>query len=174
MSAFDEAEQGGGSCPERSLELGLETTRVWTEAELGAVLEDQLMSPVQFDLGAMDIGNAGRLRELSMEDGLLLASLRGLFQHDRPPLELLDLTKGFAKSCLQAADPPVPREVARVIYYLSIATAMYRLSHRISTLDDRALRKGFEWAGRQAWVDSGSKQCFRRAIEKLDETGGGG
>jgi hypothetical protein len=80
-----------------------------------------------------------------------------LFQHERPPLELLRLAKDFAKAAQANPGSAIPKEVAWVLYYLSIATALVRLRQRITHLSDVELRQGFDWVLAQSWVADPSR-----------------
>lgn len=149
------------------LELGLSARAAWRPEELQAVLEYQLAAPLQFDLGGLDPGLARKLRTLSAAEGLLLQSLRDLFQHPYPPVDLLTLVKGFAKSSSEYPDSPYPREVALVLYYLSIAVALLRCQARITRLTDEELRRGLDWALGQPWLDEASRKILTEARRSL-------
>jgi hypothetical protein len=149
------------------LELGLSTRATWRPEELQAVLEYQLAAPLQFDLGGLDPGLVRKLRTLSAAEGLLLQCLRDLFQHPHPPIDLLTLVKGFAKSSSEYPDSPYPRDVALVLYYLSIAIAWLRCQIRITNLTDEELRRGFDWALGQKWLDEISRKTLAEARRSL-------
>ena len=149
------------------MELGLRARATWRPEELQAVLEYQLAAPMQFDLGGLDPGLTRKLRTLSAAEGLLLQSLRDLFQHPHPPLDLLTLVKGFAKSSSEYPDSPYPREVALVLYYLSIAVALLRCQTRITSLSDEELSRGLDWALEQKWLDEASRQTLAEARQSL-------
>jgi hypothetical protein len=145
------------------LEMGLRAPIAWRPEELQAVLEYQLAAPLQFDLGGLDPGLAAKLRTLSAAEGLLLNNLRDLFRHPHPPVDLLLLVKGFAKSSSEYPDSPYPREVALVLYYLSIAVARLRCQARITNLADEQLRTGLDWTLGQSWVDEASRELLAEA-----------
>jgi len=149
------------------LELGLSARAVWRPEELQAVLEYQLAAPLQFDLGGLDPSVVRKLRTLSAAEGLLLQSLRDLFQHPHPPIDLLTLVKGFAKSSSEYPDSPYPREVALVLYYLSIAVASLRCQARITSLGDEELRRGLDWALGQKWLDEASRKILTEVRQSL-------
>src|SRR5580698_754730 len=101
MSDFDSA----GSVFQRQpkslaalLEASGERGRLWRPEELGAIFRHQMSAPVLVDLGGYDPGTAGRLKTLSDAQSLLLKSFSDLFHHLAPPLELLELTKNFARA----------------------------------------------------------------------------
>jgi hypothetical protein len=68
-------------------------------------------------------------------------------------LELLQMAKDYAKSCLNAAEAPMPKEVAGVLYYLAIGTALVRRHQRITELGDRELRQGFDSVLSLPWLE---------------------
>jgi hypothetical protein len=72
------------------------------------------------------------------------------------------LTKDFAKACRISADSPIPREIATVLYFASIAVARLRCGRRITELTDTAVRKGLDWALGQPWLD----EATRRLLEE--------
>jgi hypothetical protein len=98
---------------------------------------------------------------------LLLKSFSELFRHPNPPLELLALTKDFAKANMNQAESSLPTEVATALYYASIASALVRLGVRISTLKDPDLHRGFSWTKEQAWIDDGTRVLLAEALAAL-------
>lgn len=145
---------------ERLMELGLAADGSLRPAELRALWRHQLGSPFQFDLGNIEPNEGARLRELSAAEGLLLRSLGELLQHPHPPLELLRLAKDFAKAHEQSPDAPLPPEMSRVLYYAAVAAAWARCGCRMTALDDGQLRRAFDWALAQPWVDDATKELF--------------
>ncbi len=156
--------------PERLAELLAQTAspaRPWRPEELGALLRHQLTAPVELSLDNLPPDLARQLKGLSDAEGLLLKSYADLFTHPRPPLTLLRLVKEFAKAAQAAPSGPLPPEVARVLYYASIAAAVARWNERLTTLDDTALRRGFAWVREQPWVDAGTRELLRQAGMRL-------
>jgi len=151
----------------RLMDVGAGPGRLWQPGELGAVFQHQLSAVIQFDLGGLDQSLANRVRNLSAAEGLLIKSFRDLFCHPHPPVELLDLTKDFAKACKNHPDSPLPGEVASVLYFLSIAVAMAKCGARISQLDDDSLRTGLEWASGQPWLDEQTRNLLVEGLNAL-------
>lgn len=139
------------------------SARPWRPEELAAAWEYHLSAPPRFDLSRLDEAQADEVRELLAEQGLLLASLRGLLRHPVPPVELLELTKEFAETSLGAADPSLPPDVANVLYHLAVAVALTRGDERISARSDAELLRGLDWSLAQVWVDESSKATLGRA-----------
>lgn len=147
--------------------------RIWRPEELGAVLSHQLSAPVEFDLGRLDARLANRLRLAGAAKGLLLRSFNDLFQHQCPPLELLLLVKDFAKRHIAHPASPLPPEISRVLYFVSISAALARCGRRITRLDDARLRRGIEWAMAQPWVDDRTKGLLSQGLDAMEQSGGG-
>ena len=170
MSELDSSEAVFKSRPKRLAALigaGAEGARLWLPEELAAVFRHQMQAPVLLDLGGFDPGTAVRLKTLSEAQGLILKSFSDLFHHPSPPLELLRLTKDFAKANLDHSESGLPSEIVSVLYYTSIAVALVRLDTRISQLKDADLRRGLLWARDQAWVDEKTKALLIEAAEKI-------
>jgi hypothetical protein len=175
MSEFNPAAEALSARP-RSL-AGLlnsssESERLWRPEELAAIFRHQLSAPVLLDLGGFDATLALRLRNLSEAQGLLLKSFSELFRHPDPPLELLVLTKDFAKANMNQPESTLPGEVATALYYASIASALVRLGARISTLKDPDLHRGFGWTMEQGWIDEGTRGLLADARAALTSGAG--
>jgi len=148
-----------------------EQGRLWRPDELAAIFRHQLSAPVMLDLGGFDPGAAVKLKVLSEAQGLLLKSFSELFEHPAPPIELLEATKEFAKLNLDHPESCLPREIAAVLYYTSIAAAVVRLDRRISQLPEAELRRGLLWARDQEWVDGKTRDLLNEALAKLSSSG---
>ncbi|MBP7937706.1 MAG: hypothetical protein KA354_23955 [Phycisphaerae bacterium] len=147
-------------------------SRPWRPEELEAISRHQMSVSIQYDLGGLDPGLAGKLSALASAEGLLVRSFADLFTHPRPPLELLRMTKDFAKAMAAHPESPLPREVADVLYYASILVARTRCGERISQLEDGDLMTGIDWALSQAWVEERVKTIFREGRAVLQAGGG--
>jgi hypothetical protein len=156
------------------LEGSAEQSRLWRPEELGAIFRHQMSAPVLVDLGGYDPGTAARLKTLSAAQGLLLKSFSDLFHHPAPPLELLELTKDFAKANMDNAQSSLPGEVAAALYYTCIAAALARLDARITRLPEAELRRGLLWTGEQTWLDKETKQLLLQAAAKIAPSGSEG
>jgi hypothetical protein len=174
MSEFDSAGTLSKSPPKSLaafLAAGEERARLWQPEELGAIFRHQMSAPILVDLGGFDPATAARLKTLSHAQGLLLKSFLDLLAHPVPPVELLTLTKEFAKGNMDQPDSSLPNEVAAVLYYLSIAAAYVRLGRRISQLNDAELRRGLEWAKGKPWVEPQLQRLLEEALQKLAQAG---
>src|SRR5271170_5544606 len=170
MSEFDSAGTLFKSAPKSLaafLAAGEERARLWRPEELGAIFRHQMSSPILVDLGGFDPATAARLKTLSHAQSLLLTSFQDLFLHPVPPIELLALTKDFAKGNMDHPDSSLPNDVAAVLYYVSIAAAYVRLNQRITQLGDAELKRGLEWARGKRWVDPVLQKLLDEALQKL-------
>ena len=78
---------------------GADETQLWEPEELAAILKHQLAAPIVFDLSYTAEGPPPRLDAISPSEGPSIETFGELFHHPRPPVELLERVKQFAKSC---------------------------------------------------------------------------
>ncbi|NLX96012.1 MAG: hypothetical protein GXY83_07540 [Rhodopirellula sp.] len=140
--------------------------QLWERAEMAAILEHQLAAPLADDLGTVDPNLPVRLPNSSASQ-IPLVTFRDLFHHPEPPVELLDLTKRFAKRCRTSPDAVLPVEIATLLYFLAIAVARFRLTQQISGLDDESLRGGICWSLEQPWLDDETRKLLRLGLDSL-------
>lgn len=167
------------------LDVGGRDPNFWMPGELKDVLRHQLRAPLLFDLktvdregGAVDgwksgsspAGRAGRSDRVSTADPPP-ASFGDLLHHPRPPLELLRLTKEFAKASDSRSDNPLPPEVATVLYYAAILVALVRHGRRITALSDSQLLDGLDWVLQQPWLDGRTRDLFAAGRVDLESAG---
>ena len=67
---------------------------------------------------------------------------------------------------------PLPRAVAAVLYYVTIAAALLRCGKRITQLGYDELLRGFQWVMDQPWVDQPTKGLIEEARTALHESAG--
>jgi hypothetical protein len=139
---------------------------LWETGELGAILEHQLDAPLEFDLIGVGAAVVGRMRR-TFATGEEIRTFGDLLRHPSPPVEILELTKEFAKASRSHADSPLPDEVAAVLYLGSIAAALVRCARRITKLDDEGLRFGLEWALALPWLDDPIRGLIEEARRAL-------
>jgi hypothetical protein len=174
MSDFDSAGALSKSAPKSLAALmaeGAERAGLWRPDELGAIFRHQLSAPILVDLGGLDSVTAARLKLLAEAQSLLLKSFSDLLLHPAPPVELLSLTKDFAKANMDHPESSLPKEVAAVLYYASISAALVRRGERISQLKDAELERGLRWAKDQPWVDKQIQQLLVHALNKIPGAG---
>lgn len=158
--------------------MQIDDRTLWSAEELGAILQHQLDAPLEADFSRLRQSErverapgqaAGARFALPATPALSpgISTFRQLFEHPNPPIELLELTKRFAKSCRSRPDAPVPDEVATVLYLAAIAAARLKGGASISRLDDAALRPALDWALEQPWLDPGIGELLEGARATL-------
>ena len=141
--------------------------RLWCDDELGALLRHQLTAPLQVDLINLERGLAVKVRALAEAQGLTLKSFGDLLAHPHPPVELLKITKDFAKACRLSPHSPVPHEIASVLYFASIAAALVRCRRRITGLTNDALEDGLRWVLARPWLDTPTHTLIEESLQLL-------
>jgi hypothetical protein len=146
---------------------GDDADRLWRDEELGAILRHQMSAPLQVDLINLERGLAVKVRNLAESQGLTLKSFGDLLAHPNPPVELLKVTKDFAKACRLSPHGPLPREIASVLYFASIAAAMVRCRRRITGLSDADLADGLRWTLARPWLDAPTHALIEECLSLL-------
>lgn len=131
-------------------------------------LSKETLLQMQVDLISMEQGQALKTRTLAEALSLTFTSLGNLLAHPNPPVELLKITKDFAKACRQNPRCPMPQEIASVLYFSSIAVALVRCRCRITGLTNDALAKGFRWVMDQPWLDISTRTLMNESLLYLD------
>jgi hypothetical protein len=139
----------------------------WSADELRAMLRHQFAAPLHLSLGTLSGEVAHQLRRCEPPLDPLL-TLGELLRLPRPPVELLELVKRFAKACRSDPYNPLPSEVVMLLYYTSISVAMQRLNQPISHLGPGALRRGLTWLCEQPWVDEEIRSVLSDGLRHLD------
>lgn len=138
----------------------------WMPNDFGAMLRHQLAMPVCFDLDLMRREANKRTR---WEEGANPPHTFGdLFRSAGGSVDLLVLSKDFAKASLAHPDSSIPQAIAEVIYYCSIAAALVHYGKSISQLDCNALTLCFQRALNQPWLDESLKPLFQGAISRIN------
>jgi len=144
-----------------------EADPVWGEDELEAILRHQLTVPVQLDLSALRAARQEKVRAVLEASGLVLKSFGDVFSHPNPPLEVLQMIKDYAKAARASPVSHLPRDIATVLYYLTIAAARVRCGRRISSLSDELLGEGLKWCLARKWLDDRTRDLLEEARAQL-------
>ena len=155
----------------RMMDLDHKEQLLWKPEELGAILQHQLAAPIDFDFSYHGNMAQHSVEKFSSADGAPIKTFRDLFEHPHPPVELLELTKQFAKRCRNSRDGPLPDEIATIIYFLSIVSATTKCRRRISKLDDQSLRYALKWALAQPWLDKSTRDLLEEGYRAVKATG---
>lgn len=149
--------------------LGLAAKEPFQPEELRILMAEELSGPLEFDLSGLDQGEARRLLLRARTQGLLVRSLGELFQHPKPPLDLLKLAKDYFKLNQSHPKSDLPADVALGLYYLCIAVALWRHQQRITSLGRDELAAAFRWMQSQTWMDEASKRAASEAARVIGE-----
>lgn len=136
----------------------------WTGEDLQAIWGHQLQSPLTIDLGGMRGKDANQIERMAHARGLTLTSFADLLFHPHPPVDLLDLTKEFAKRNLVSPENRLPAGITRVLYFGSIAIAKARCGTSITRLSDDEMMDGLEWCLAQTWLDPEVKNLLSSTL----------
>jgi hypothetical protein len=141
--------------------------RSFTDEELAAMAREEMAAPVCFERAGFGSQQAEQVRAAMGPGGLLPKSLGDLFSHPHPPLELLDLARRFAKSHAIHPRGTLPRPIALLEYFGSIAVALLRHNRQITSLDRQTLAQALQWFGEQPWVSEPLRTTFRDGLDRL-------
>ena len=131
-------------------------------------LSKETLLQMQVDLISLEQGQALRTRTLAEAMSLTFTSLGNLLTFPNPPVELLEITKDFAKACRQNPHSPMPQEIASVLYFASIAAALVRCGCRITGLSNEILAEGFSWALAQPWLDAPTRVLIEESLQLVN------
>lgn len=161
--------------PDSQLLAGLfesEPRTIWRDEDLAAVFRHQMSAAVTVEIAGVEPAGAAKFAMLCASRELLLKSFSDLLTHPNPPLELLQMTKRFAKAMCNHPDAPLPAPVAYVLYYAAIAAAMVRCGQKISVLNDADVIGGLQWSMSRPWIDDPTRELFKAALESMPSAGG--
>ncbi len=153
------------------IDLSSDADPKWCDEELAEVLDCQLSAALEDDLPVLVEIEADKIRSVAESVEPKIQTLRDLFHHPTPPVELLEWVKTFAKRVRDHPDPLLPEPVSFMLYYTVLAVAWLRHDHRLTTLDDTSLRRGLTWAIDQPWAGAAIQGLLKETLAKLNKTG---
>jgi hypothetical protein len=153
----------------RMFDLDIDPGPNWRWTELGAIWRHQLTAPVFADLAPPPPARPGQ-EQLRIPEAArgTVRTFQDLLHGPRPPLELLELTKDFAKRHLSQPDVVLPRGIAMALYYASILLAWERHGRRITRLSKAQLCRGLAWVLDQPWLDRETRRLFHDGLAWLE------
>lgn len=133
----------------------------WSADELASMFRHQLNSGLAQDLSGMSGRDHQAIESLIEKECPGVRTFADLFSAPSPPMQLLELTKRFAKA--HRADPlaVLPPEISTGIYFLAIVAARLRYGKSITQLPEAELKAGADWVARQAWCDMSARRLLR-------------
>lgn len=141
---------------------------IWPERDRAAMFQHQLRMPLLLAAAPEHPGTREGEDADDPHHDQRASTWRALLTEPVPSLKMLRAAKRFAKNSTRSDEPPIPPELATVLYYATIAAALVRLGERLSSLDDAALRAGFQWGLEQSWVDPGVAELFQNGVALLE------
>lgn len=144
---------------------------LWSGEDLQTILDHQLQAPLIVDLGSMQGVDAEQIRQLACARGLVLQSFEDLLSHTHPPLQLLILTKEFAKRNLVSPRSTIPAEVARILYFSCIAAGMVHCNRKITRLSRDEIGEGLDWCLKCEWLKPEIRGLQEAALKLLRKGG---
>ncbi len=160
------------------MDFGVEEETHCVRGELGAILRHQLATPLYIGLAYLDPSEARRIEKQASTGDLLLTSLHDLLYSEAPPLTLLMAAKSYAKRSRLGCGAMLPKEVASVLYFASIAVALVRCQEPISSLSTERVLMGLGWSLGQTWLDAELRVLLKEcrdmiAVAAVDESAEG-
>ena len=155
----------------RVLALDEDAGDLWAPDELRAMWQHQMRTAVDIDLSGFNAPGAGPLQNSAAMQNSKGKTFSELFADRQPAIELLKLTKEFAKQTLKDSGESQLKEIASALYYASYAAGIVRCGTRIGSMVDDELRPGFTWGLNRSWLDEATKRLFAEAKGCLVETG---
>lgn len=149
------------------MEVDEEAENLWKSREMAAILRHQLAAPAEGELRSVRPRLASEFAQYNMIHDEDIESFGDIFRHPSPPLELLRLTKAFAKASRRDRNNALPDELSALLYFLSIALAKVQWDECITSLPDAQIKKGLQWAIGREWIEPDMRKILREAREQF-------
>ena len=150
----------------RLFAFGSESDPVWSPADLPFILRHQLEAQLLEDLAVVE-PNRVIVERLLQRCTPPVHTFSDLLHHPSPPVELLELTKRFAKAHANAAEPLLPREIAVALYFAILLVARLRCGRRMTSMDDKQLFSRVHRLLQEPWIDSRTGLLLSEGLTKL-------
>lgn len=139
----------------------------WKLDELPSILKHQWSAPLHPDLSQIDPALENRLEQARRSSARQWRCFADILEDSQVPLEVLQILLDFAKASWTHPHRPMPQAIAQVMYYACIAKAWRGHQLIIGGLEERHVRRGFEWALSLSWLDDATRQVFAEARQSL-------
>jgi hypothetical protein len=134
--------------------LDADQDSVWEPLDLERLLRRLLNAPV-----------AEALRGFS-QIGTQSTTLAAVFTEPGPSLEMFTAIKEWSRRSTRAPEPPLPSDIASLLYFAAIAAAHLRHGQWISKLDPALLRQGIEMLLAKPWLGEPFRGLFQEFIAR--------
>ena len=135
---------------------------LWNDQDHGTILKHQLSALLTTKLRECDSPATQRVLTQTMLGERPSATIGCLFKFPNPPVELLELTKRYAKY-MGTEDDLLPKDVAAVLHLCAICVAHVRCCRKITAWDDWTLRGKIRWAHQLPWLDEQTRGLLQHA-----------
>jgi hypothetical protein len=163
----DSIRQGDDASLARLMDFARTDDPLWSPQELSAIWQHQLQTSLAADPDVAANESLAASLDHHARSSPPIRTFGELLFHTRPPVELLEFVKQFAKSRRLGTDATVPDEIPTMLYILSIVAAITKCDRRISKMDSTALRHCLAWALEQVWLDEPTRQLLTRGHETV-------
>ena len=142
---------------------------LWNAEEMQAIWKHQLSAPIDADLDTLVSVRATELRASPEVKAVGSKTFSELLNHPAPPIQLLKLTKEFAKQTLKNAEEAHLRDLASALYYATYAAGLKHFNQLLGSMSGRELLPGFDWALKQSWLDSQTLKLISEARQSVQK-----
>jgi hypothetical protein len=143
------------------------STSAWAEHELASVFAHQLSIRLNDLFADMPTVPAMNFLDNARQLTPPITTLGELLVHQHPPVDLLRAVKELARSSTSGRTTVVSSDVASVIYFAAIASALVHCGKRITRSDNKTLLEGFRVARGRPWLTEPVARLFQAAAEQL-------
>ena len=148
----------------RILKLEEQSSEAWSADDLRAMVQHQLSTPLEFDLGGVRLSPQQRQAAIQALTAATRAGIKtfgDLFQNRQPPISVLKLSHKFFKPDISSsANLPQESKVAYLFYLTSIVVARIRCRERIAKLTEEQLLQGIKSMLALPWIDEGLRSLL--------------
>jgi hypothetical protein len=95
-------------------------------------------------------------------------TLSTIFTDPAPSIELLRAIKDWSRRSTRSKDPPLPLDIASLLYFTSIAAAQIRAGQWISKLDPAIFQRGVEMFVAEPWVGEPVRSLLGESLSKAN------